>query len=100
MPLLISFLLRLVLVAAALAVAAALSVVFALLLCAWALRWAWARLTGRPVAPFAMRMAPGPAFDAMVRRARAPHESRTPRADAAGPQRRAPLADVTDVQPK
>lgn len=98
MPTILSFLLRILLVAAGLVFAASVLVVFVLLLALWSLRALWARLTGRPVTPFVMRMGPRDAFSEMMRRAPAA-ESRTPRADAAGgPGRR--LADVSDVDPK
>lgn len=100
MPTILSFLLRILLVAAGLVFAASVLVVFVLLLALWSLRALWARLTGRPVTPFVMRMGPRDAFSEMMRRApSASAESRTPRADAAGgPGRR--LADVSDVDPK
>jgi hypothetical protein len=96
MPTILSFLLRILLVAAGLVFAASVLVVFVLLLALWSLRALWARLTGRPVTPFVMRMGPRDAFDEMMRRA---GPSRTPRADAAAgvPGR---IGDVTDVEPK
>jgi hypothetical protein len=100
MPLILSFLLRAVLVLAGLAVVAGVLAVFVVLLALWSLRALWARLTGRPVMAFAMRMGPRHAFAEMMRRAQAPADAgRTPRADAArGVGGR--LADVTDVEPK
>lgn len=99
MPLILNFLLRVLLVAAGLVFAASLLVVFLLLLALWSLRALWARLTGRPVTPFVMRMGPRAAFEEAMRRAQAQAPSRTPRADAAaGP--RPHLADITDVEPK
>lgn len=100
MPTLIAFLLRLLLLAAGLVFAASLALVFAVLLAAWSVRGAWARLTGRPVTPFGMRMGAGRAFGHMLRRARqARPTSRTPRADAAaGPRRRS--GDIIDVEAK
>jgi hypothetical protein len=99
MPLLISFLLRLAFVVAATLAVAAFACVLVLAAAFWALRSAWARLTGRPVTPFAMRIVPRNLFEEMVRRAPVPSPSRTPRADAAvGPRGRAP--DVTDVRAK
>lgn len=90
----VSFLLRLVLLAAGLVFAASLAVVFVIVLTLWLLRAGWARLTGRAVMPFVVRMHPRDGF-AAYRRAGA--RSRTPRADA-GPLGR--LGDVTDVEPK
>jgi hypothetical protein len=98
MPLLLNLLLRALLLAAGVFFAVVLAGFFVLLLAAWGVRAAWARLTGRPVMPFAMKMGPGRAFEEMMRRAPA-SPGRTPRADAAAGVRR-PLADVTDVEPK
>ena len=94
MPTILSFLLRLVLLAAGLVFAASLAVVFVIVLALWLLRAGWARLTGRPVTPFVVRMHPRNGF-AMYRRAG--EGSRTPRADAAPLGR---VGDVTDVEPK
>jgi hypothetical protein len=95
----LNLLLRLFVVAAGLCAAAVIALVLTLLLALWGLRAAWALLTGRPVAPFVMRMGPRHAFEEMMRRAPARSESRTPRTDAAvGPRGR--LADVSDVDPK
>jgi branched-subunit amino acid ABC-type transport system permease component len=100
MPTLISFLVRLLLLAAGLVMAAGVACVFVLLVALWFVRAAWCRLTGRPVSPFVMGTGPRAAFDEMMRRAQAREAgSRTPRADAAAGVRR-PLADVTDVEPK
>ncbi len=99
MPLILNILLRLVLAAAGLVFAAVVALMLLAVLSVWLLRAAWARLTGRPVAPFIVRMGPRRAFEEMVRRAAPSRPSRTPRADAAGGPRR-PVADVTDVRPK
>jgi hypothetical protein len=99
MPLLLNLLLRALLLAAGVFFAVVLAGFFVLLLAAWGVRAAWARLTGRPVMPFAMKMGPGRAFEEMMRRAQAPQPGRTPRADAAAGVRRT-LGDVTDVEPK
>lgn len=96
MPTFFSLLLRLVAVLAGLVFAASLAVALVLLLAVWGLRAAWARLTGRPLAPFVVRIDPLGGFNRMVRRSGPP--GRTPRADAAGARLRA--ADVTDVEPK
>jgi hypothetical protein len=100
MPFLLNLLLRAVLVAAGLVFAASLALVFVLVLSWWALRSAWARLTGRPVTPFVVRMGPRGAFDEMMRRAQ-PRQARPMRhADGAPVTGRGRLADVTDVDPK
>jgi hypothetical protein len=96
MSTLLNFLLRVLLLAAGLVFALSLAVAFVLMLALWSVRVLWGRITGRPVAPFVMRMRPGEGFAHMARRAPAP--SRTPRADAV-PAGRA-VADVTDVEPK
>lgn len=91
-----NLLLRVLLVLAgavlAASVAAAGLVVFAL----WGLQAAWARLLGRPAAPFIARMHPFGAFGGMMRRAPQPAGTRTPRADAVSGR----IADVTDVEAK
>jgi hypothetical protein len=96
MSTLLNFLLRVLLLAAGLVFALSLAVAFVLMLMLWSLRTLWGRITGRPVAPFVMRMRPGEGFAHMARRGAQP--SRTPRADAAPAGRS--LADVTDVEPK
>jgi NADH:ubiquinone oxidoreductase subunit H len=97
MPVIFSFLLRVLLLAAGLVLAASLALVFLLLVALWSVRALWARLTGRQAAPFVVRFGPRRAFDEMMRRAG--NESRTPRADAAsGPRPR--LAEITDVEPR
>jgi len=97
MSLILNFLVRVLLLAAGLVFAASLLVAFVLLALLWSLRALWARLTGRPVTPFVVRMSAGRAFADVMRRA--PPSSRTPRADAAaGP--RAKIADVSDVEPR
>ena len=101
MPLLVSFvlgwLLRILVVASGVVFAAGLAVLFALVLAWWIARALWARLTGKTVAPFVMRMGPRQGFEDMVRRAGAA-TSRTPRADAVRAGRGA--QGVTDVDPK
>jgi hypothetical protein len=94
MPTFLSFVSRVFLVAAGLLFAASLAVAFVLMAAAWTVRGAWARLTGRPVMPFMMRIDPRAGFDRMYRRP--PQPSRTPRADAIQPG--AKLGDVTDVE--
>ena len=84
-----TFILRLVLFIAGLVFAASLAVAFLLLLLLWGLRAAWARLTGRPVSPFVMRINPRGGFDRMFRRAPQPGRAPGSRVD-----------DVTDVEAK
>jgi hypothetical protein len=91
MPTFLSFLLRVFLLAAGLLFAASLAVALVLMVALWGVRAVWAKLTGRPMMPFMMRM---------YRRA-APAQSRasrTPRADAIQPA--AKPGDVTDVEPR
>jgi hypothetical protein len=94
MRFLLNLLLRVVLLAAGLVFAASLAVTFAILMTLWLLRAAWARLTGRPAAPFVMRMYPGDAFASMARRPA--QASRGPRDHGVRPGREQP--DVTDVE--
>lgn len=99
MPTFMTFLLRLFLLAAGLVFAASLAVGLVLMLALWSVRAAWARLTGKPVRPFIMRMGPLGGFQRMYRQAQPqPQESRTPRADAVVSAREA--GDVTDVEPR
>jgi len=96
MPTLLSFLLRLFLVVAGLLFAASLAVAAVLMLAVWGVRAAWAKLTGRPVMPFVVRINPRGGFERMYRKARP--ESPTPRADSVHPGRK--IGDVTDVEPR
>lgn len=93
-------LLRAVLLAAGVVVAASLAVVGLILLAGWGLYGSVARLTGRPIVPFAMRFDPREGFARFYRQAQggaAAEESRTPRADAnRGPAAR--KLGVTDVE--
>ena len=89
-----SFVLRVILLAAALVFAASLAVAALVLLLLWSLRALWARLTGRPVTPFVVRMDPRGGFGRVWR----PQQS-TPDPAAERPSR-ARIEDVTDVEPK
>lgn len=102
MATILTFLVRLLLLAVGLAFAAVMACFFVLMLGVWLLAAAWARLTGKPVTPFVMRMGPRDAFDQMRRRAQAQQQpaTRTPRSDAAAGPRAQITADVTDVEPK
>ena len=66
----------------------------AMLALVWGARALWARLTGRPVMPWAMRMSPREGWSTVYRS--------TARWTAPGPATRAPQggADVTDVVPR
>jgi flagellar biosynthesis protein FlhB len=96
MPALLNLILRVVLVVAGLLFAASLAVVFGLLLVGWTLRAGWAKLTGKAVTPFVVRIDPRRGFERMYRGAE--QGSRTPRADSVQPAREIP--DVTDVEPR
>jgi hypothetical protein len=95
MTVFITFALRLLFVAAGVVFAASLAIAFAAMAVVWLARAGWARLTGRPVTPFVMRIDPR-MFGRMHRGAG--DASRTPRADAATGRQR--VADVMDVEPK
>jgi hypothetical protein len=86
---LFSFVLRFVLLLAGLVFAISLALALAVLLLGWGLRSLWARLTGRRVAPFVMRIDPREGFGQVYRRA-----GGAPRGAATT------LDDVTDVEPK
>jgi hypothetical protein len=96
MPTLLGFLVRLLLVIVGLLFAASLAVAFVLMLAAWSVRAAWARLTGKPVAPFVIRIDPRGGFERMYRQAR----RQGPSANADSARRRPEAADVTDVEPR
>jgi hypothetical protein len=91
------FLLRLVLLLAALLFAASLVVVALSLLSLWGLRYLWAKLTGQPVLPFVMRVDPRDGFNRMYRTRQQP-ASNDARPATMPP--RVPGVDVTDVEPK
>lgn len=63
----VSLLLRLVVIAMGLVLFASLLVAAMLLALVWVLRAGWARLTGRPVTPWVMRMDPRTGFSAVFR---------------------------------
>ena len=91
-------LLRLVLLAAGLVFAASLLFVAVLFLALWALRTAWARLTGKPVAPLVWRFDARSGFGSVFRArpAAAPAAEVGPAAPLAGRQ----LPDIEDVEVK
>lgn len=91
---LFSFVLRLLLLAAALVFALSLAVAAVLVLLMWGLRAVWAKLTGQRVSPFVMRIDPRGGFGRVYRGAAgAAHATDRP----PGP---VTLHDVTDVEPK
>ena len=92
----LTFLLRLVLLAAGLVFAASLLVLVAGLLVLWILRSAWARLTGQPVSPFVIRIDPRSGFSRVYR---ARQGGVTPQPQPVRPGRQA-IADVVDVEAK
>jgi hypothetical protein len=91
----LSFLMRLFLVAAGLLFAASMAVAAVLMLVVWGVRAGWARLTGRPVMPFVVRIDPRGGFERMYRRARP--GSPPSRANGVRGQR---MGDVVDVEPR
>lgn len=85
--------------------AASLAVAVLLLGSLWALRYGWARLTGKPVTPWVMRFNPGAGFDRFRQAARPaePTAADVANARARGESVRSPVAlggadDVTDVR--
>ena len=101
----LDFFLRLVLFLLGLMFAASLAVAVMLLATVWALRYGWARLTGRPVQPWVMRFDPRHGFD-RFRAATRPAEPTA--SDVAGARARGEASDspvrlrdpgrVTDVE--
>ena len=92
-----NFLLRIFLVIAGLVFAVSAGLAALLMVAFWGVRAVWAKLTGKTVTPFIVRIDPRRGFDAMYR-GRTEEESRTPRADSIQPGRKIP--DVTDVEPR
>jgi len=90
-----NLILRLFLLVAGLLFAASLAVAALFMLAVWGVRAGWAKLTGKPVMPFIVRIDPRGGFERMYRRGQ-PAASRTPRADAV--RRGRPAGDVTDVE--
>lgn len=93
----VAILIRLLLLVGGLLFAASLAVVVTLVVALWGVRYAWARLTGRPVAPFVVRIDPPAGFGRVYRR-----PERDAAARPAEPMRhqRPEIGDVTDVEPK
>lgn len=86
--------LRLIFVAAGLIFAASMAVAFVVMAGLWALRAAWAKITGQALKPFVMGADLREGFERMYRRST--QGSRTPRADAVRSGR--PAGDATDVE--
>ena len=89
----LSFLIRLVLVAAGLVFAASLALMAMVLMVLWCLRAVWCKLTGQPVNPFTVRMSPGTGFGNIYRSRQAPDAAET-----VAKSKRVSTDDVTDVE--
>nr|WP_256219801.1 MULTISPECIES: hypothetical protein [unclassified Variovorax] len=100
-----NFIFRVILLLLGLVFAASLAVVVMLLAAVWGVRYAWGRLTGKPVTPWVMRFNPRSGFD-KFRHAAQPAEPTAAdvvSARARGESVRSPIAigpadDVTDVR--
>lgn len=92
------FIVRVVLVVAAAVFAAALLVALLVFVSFWLLRAGWARLMGRPVAPFIMRMNPRDGFGHVFRAGQGMRSEAGPVPPE--PPGRHQIADITDVEPK
>jgi hypothetical protein len=100
-----NFIFRVILLLLGLVFAASLAVVVMLLAAVWGVRYAWGRLTGKPVTPWVMRFNPRSGFD-RFRHAAQPAEPTAAdmaNARARGESVRSPVAigpadDVTDVR--
>ena len=97
----LKFLLRIFVFLTGLALAAAVAGVVLLLAAAWTLRSGWLRLTGRPVAPWAVRFDPRAAFGRFGGGGAGPFAGATNRARGRTPHRSptavGEAANVTDV---
>ena len=87
------FLSRVILFAAGLVFAASLLLALVLVAMLWALRAGWARITGKPVAPWVMRVNPRAGWQQVYRGGQGAKSE--PQA-----RRRDTLQDVTDVEVK
>jgi hypothetical protein len=100
-----NFIFRVILLLLGLVFAASLAVAVMLLAAVWGVRYAWGRLTGKPVTPWVMRFNPRSGFD-KFRHATQPAEPTAAdmaNARARGESVRSPIAigpadDVTDVR--
>ncbi|WP_440531970.1 hypothetical protein [Variovorax sp. YR566] len=103
-----NFIFRVILLFLGLVFAASLAVAVMLLAAVWGVRYAWGRLTGKPVTPWVMRFNPRSGFD-KFRNAAQPAEptaADVANARARGESVERPVrirgsaSDVTDVSPK
>jgi len=100
-----NFILRVILLLLGLVFAASLTVAVMLLAVVWGVRYAWGRLTGKPVTPWVMRFNPRSGFD-RFRHAAQPTEpqaadvvnARARRESVRSPVAIGPADDVTDVR--
>lgn len=100
-----NFIIRVILLLLGLVFAASLAVAVMLLAAVWGVRYAWGRLTGKPVTPWVMRFNPRSGFD-KFRNAAPPAEPTAAdvvSARARGESVRSPITlgpadDVTDVR--
>ena len=100
-----NFILRVILLLLGLVFAASLAVAAMLLAAVWGVRYAWGRLTGKPVTPWVMRFNPRSGFDRFCYAASpaAPTAADVVSARARGESVRSPITlgradDVTDVR--
>lgn len=100
------WLIRAVLLAAGLVLFLSLLAAAMVLALAWGLRAIWARLTGRPMVPWTMRVDPRSGWNTVYRssaRWTSPRASAAPEGDVAETRRGGVLpgaGEVTDVQPR
>ena len=90
------FMVRVTLVAMGLVFAASLVCVLLALATLWGLRALWAKLTGRPITPWVMRVSPGAGWNQAFKTADRWRPQPAPVSSAAERE----IADVTDVQIK
>ena len=101
-----NFILRVMLLLLGLVFAASLAVAALLLAAVWGVRYAWGRITGKPVTPWVMRFNPRSGFDRFRHAAQQPAEPTAAdvvSARARGESVRSPVVlgpadDVTDVR--
>jgi len=99
----VSWTLRIAMVLAGLVFFASLMVVAAIAAMLWAVRLLWAKVTGKPVVPFAFKMNPASGWTTVYRStarwsANKGARAAEPAASPAG--MRASVMDVTDVEPR